>query len=39
MSLNINNTSAIAKTTPVKPMEAKQKIYDTQLKEDTFEHT
>ena len=37
MSININNTNAITKTTSVKPMGAKQKIYDTQLKQDTFE--
>ncbi len=37
MSMNINNTNAITKTTSVKPMGAKQKIYDTQLKQDTFE--
>ena len=35
--MNINNTNAITKTTSVKPMGAKQKIYDTQLKQDTFE--
>lgn len=37
MSININNTNAIAKTLSVKPLSARQKICDTQLKQDTFE--
>lgn len=38
MDLNINSTNLIGKTTSVQPLNARQKIYDTnKLKHDTFE--